>query len=76
MNGNEKLVFISHKDGKAEVKEIGLGDEVMVNDLKFRITYLRQNPVRISLEPVPFKETGENIGNKVEEEVTAIQSKA
>lgn len=72
----DKLTFITDKDGKADVKEVKLGDEIMVHDLKFRVSYIRENPIRLSLEPVPFVKTGAVDGNEIAQEVTGMEQAA
>ena len=70
---SEDLVLIKRKTtGGVEVVKIAIGDTLVFNDVKFKINYVRQNPVRISMEPVPFEENGEVDGNAVKTEVAGI----
>lgn len=63
-----QFVDLETNPEKPNVKVYKVGDEVLLDGFKFKITYLREHPVRMSLEPVPFvpKEEKKSDGNEVE----------
>lgn len=58
-------------NNQLDVVKILVGDEVELWDTKFKITYVRENPYRITLEPKAYTEQEQNGAAQVEVKDTA-----